>query len=193
MEVETDIIGLIESLVGRRHNTTLSYFMSQTNFRHVYSQCHPVFKTFKIVGNENGRQKIKIGDFFGSNIFGARATPETTSFLDCLKLKYIYFFILHLNRLNVYVLFVFHRSFNKLFRNCLFHKRNLGVFRWMSSDFCIRPKKKKNVFLVSTQNLIFTNDPNIFIDAKRLYPKLWKFPDRKHALSDLILILHQLF
>jgi hypothetical protein len=42
-------------------------------------------------------------------------------------------------------------------------------------------KRKKNVFLVSTQNLIFTNDPNIFIDAKRLYPKLWKFPDRKHA------------
>jgi hypothetical protein len=24
---------------------------------------------------ENWRQKIKIGDFFGSNIFGARATP----------------------------------------------------------------------------------------------------------------------
>jgi hypothetical protein len=25
---------------------------------------------------ENWRQKIKIGDFFGSNVFGARATPE---------------------------------------------------------------------------------------------------------------------
>jgi hypothetical protein len=25
---------------------------------------------------ENWRQKIKIGDFFGSNIFGARATPD---------------------------------------------------------------------------------------------------------------------
>jgi hypothetical protein len=24
----------------------------------------------------NWRQKIKIGNFFGSNIFGARATPE---------------------------------------------------------------------------------------------------------------------
>jgi hypothetical protein len=24
---------------------------------------------------ENWRQKIKIGDFFGSNVFGARATP----------------------------------------------------------------------------------------------------------------------
>ena len=27
---------------------------------------------------ENWRQKIKIGDFFGSNIFGARATPDFT-------------------------------------------------------------------------------------------------------------------
>ena len=116
---------------------------------------------------------------------------KTTSFLDYLKLKYIYFFILHLNR--YYVLFVFHRSFNKLFRNCLFQKHNLGACRWMSSDFLIRPKEKKNVFLVSRQNLIFTTNPNIFIDAKRLYPKPWKFPDRKHALSDLILILHQLF
>jgi hypothetical protein len=26
---------------------------------------------------ENWQQKIKIGDFFGSNIFGARATPES--------------------------------------------------------------------------------------------------------------------
>jgi hypothetical protein len=25
---------------------------------------------------ENWRQKINIGDFFGSNIFGARATPD---------------------------------------------------------------------------------------------------------------------
>ena len=191
MEVETDIIGLIESLVGRRHNTTLSYFMSQTYFRHVYSQCHPVFKSFKIVENENRRQKIKIGDFFGFN--SSNSNPWNYFISGLPQTKVHIFFILHLNRLNVYVLFVFHRSFNKLFRNCLFHKRNLGVFRWMSSDFCIRPKKKKKVFLVSTQNLIFTTDPNIFIDAKRLYPKLWKFPDRKHALSDLILILHQLF
>jgi hypothetical protein len=28
---------------------------------------------------ENWRQKIKIGDFFGSNIFGARATPVVSS------------------------------------------------------------------------------------------------------------------
>ena len=28
---------------------------------------------------ENWRQKIKIGDFFGSKIFGARATPDVAS------------------------------------------------------------------------------------------------------------------
>jgi hypothetical protein len=28
---------------------------------------------------ENWREKIKIGDFFGSNIFGARATPVISS------------------------------------------------------------------------------------------------------------------
>jgi hypothetical protein len=34
---------------------------------------------------ENWRQKIKIGDFFGSNIFGARATPVHESLqLGCL-------------------------------------------------------------------------------------------------------------
>jgi hypothetical protein len=27
---------------------------------------------------ENWRQKIKIDDFFGSNVFGARATPDVT-------------------------------------------------------------------------------------------------------------------
>jgi hypothetical protein len=31
---------------------------------------------------ENWRQKIKIGDFFGSNVFGARATPNTHNLIN---------------------------------------------------------------------------------------------------------------
>jgi hypothetical protein len=37
---------------------------------------------------ENWRQKIKIGEFFGSNIFGARATPDI-----CYSRQYIEFCI----------------------------------------------------------------------------------------------------
>jgi hypothetical protein len=34
---------------------------------------------------ENWRQKIKIGDFFGSNIFGAKATPDRCEKKTLLK------------------------------------------------------------------------------------------------------------